>query len=323
MYASRSCRLVTLGGAFIALALTQAMAEETFDDDARRCHEIADRMALRGLHSYADEIRRGCPPHPSAVTLGESCSALADRMEGRGLPDYARRIREHCAFETGFPSSSADERVVPPRGVVRVRTGTCFAVSTAGDVLTAFHVVQGSTLIHVRISDGTVEIARVEKVDQGNDVALLKVDRNLTSYLPLGTARSTEVGEQVFTIGFPIPQFLGSEPKFTEGSVSALSGLEGRASQLQISVPVQPGNSGGPLVNESGEVVGVISSTVDVKSMLAATGGYLPQNVNWATKIDYASPLLAAQPRPAPRVASRRAAIDRAKRSICQVVGVE
>src|SRR5262245_34808783 len=89
--------------------------------------------------------------------------------------------------------------------------------------------------------------------------------------------RSVRVG--VFTVGFPATQILGSEAKFTDRSVSALSGLGGEATFLQVTVAVQPGNSGGPLVNNDGQVVGVVTSSAAVRSFLAETGT-LPQNTS-------------------------------------------
>jgi serine protease Do len=66
------------------------------------------------------------------------------------------------------------------------------------------------------------------------------------------------LGDAVFTIGYPTPDLLGTDPKYTNGTVSALSGLRGDASYPQISVPIQPGHSGGPLINEEGDVIGVV-----------------------------------------------------------------
>ena len=129
------------------------------------------------------------------------------------------------------------------------------------------------------------------------------------------------MGDWVFTFGFPTKSILGSEPKFTEGSVSALSGVGGEASFLQISVPVQPGNSGGPLANERGEVVGVIAASAALEPFLKATGT-LPQNVNWAVKAEYAQLLF--DPPTLSRVASnRRDAIEMAKAAICEVAVVK
>ena len=102
---------------------------------------------------------------------------------------------------------------------------------------------------------------------------------------------AVEIGDDVFTLGFPISDLLGKEVKYTDGSISSLSGLKGDATFFQISVPIQPGNSGGPLVNEKGNVVGIVTATAAVEAFYQATGS-MPQNVNWAVKGAYASLLL-------------------------------
>ena len=118
-------------------------------------------------------------------------------------------------------------------------------------------------------------------------------------------------------MGYPTQSILGGEPKFTEGSISALSGMGGEAAFMQISVPVQPGNSGGPLVNAEGEVVGIITATAAIELFLRTTGT-LPQNVNWAVKSDYAQ-LLFDQPPRRSKTSTREAAIARAIKASCRV----
>ena len=98
------------------------------------------------------------------------------------------------------------------------------------------------------------------------------------------------LGDQVFTVGYPTPSLLGSDPKYTNGTVSALPGIGNDASFLQISVPVQPGNSDGPLVNQNGEVIGVVVATADAPAFIRATDS-IPQNINLVVKSVFASAL--------------------------------
>src|SRR5207244_10462108 len=149
--------------------------------------------------------------------------------------------------------------------------------------------------------------AAMEKFSEANDLAVLRVAEAKTpTYLSVADQRSVSLEEQVFTIGYPAPDMLGSEAKFTEGAISSLS-VGGDAGYMQISVPVQPGNSGGALINGSGEVVGVVIATVSALSFLRETGT-LPQNVSWAVKGIFAVPLFDAPPR-SPRIPARDAAI--------------
>ena len=136
-------------------------------------------------------------------------------------------------------------------------------------------------------------------------------------YLSLGKAGALQLGDSVFTIGYPATDILGPEPKFTDGSISSLSGLGGEASLLQMTVPVQPGNSGGPVVNGQGYAVGVVTSSAAVRPFLKATGT-LPQNINWAVKADYAAPFFEA-PAAQPAAGDRTEAISRTIKATCMV----
>lgn len=165
-------------------------------------------------------------------------------------------------------------------------TGTGFAISNDGRIITAYHVVREAEKIEVRFNDEEWVEAKLLKHSQANDIAILKIDKKLTSFLKVENTKVLELGDKVFTIGYPVIGVLGEEPKYTEGTVSSLSGVQGEDSLLQVSVPIQPGNSGGPLVDDNGDVVGLITSTAAIEYFLISSGS-LPQNVNWAIKADY------------------------------------
>ena len=94
-------------------------------------------------------------------------------------------------------------------------------------------------------------------------------------------------GQEVFTLGYPLIQLQGQEQKATFGRVNALSGLQGNPRFIQMDVPIQPGNSGGPLIDRSGEVLAVVTSMLHQQTTYQMTG-VIPQNVNYAVKSDYA-----------------------------------
>ena len=162
-----------------------------------------------------------------------------------------------------------------------------------GKIVTCDHVIGDSTniLVESRI-DGIQRMpARVLVRDRANDIVLLSVAQNLTwGSLPLSSS-GPMLGEKVFTIGLPHSDLLGVAPKFTDGTVSSLSGYQDDPRVLQISVPVQSGNSGGPLCNMQGEVIGIVSHKLSAAKVFAWTGD-LPQNVNYAIKADYLECLL-------------------------------
>ncbi|WP_246503673.1 S1C family serine protease [Plastoroseomonas arctica] len=169
-----------------------------------------------------------------------------------------------------------------PNTGARVASGTGFVVAR-DVVLTNQHVVEGCNRILVRTADGrTLAATPPARVDQRRDLALLTVPGDPGPPL---TFRTNEVrrGEAVVTYGFPLSGVLSSGPTLTTGEVSALAGMQDNPVQFQISAPVQPGNSGGPLLDRQGHVVGIVVSKLNAQRIAARTGD-IPQNVNFAVK---------------------------------------
>lgn len=211
------------------------------------------------------------------------------------------------------PSEAIEKAPTIQKEVVTRSTGTGFAISKDGLIVTACHLVQEASSIKIHLHDGSIVTATIRTRDPFNDLAILKIKAPTPTYLPIAPLRSTKTGDRVFTIGFPISTLLGQEAKYTEGVISSLSGIKGTASFFQITVPVQPGNSGGALVNEDGFVVGIVSASAAILPFLADTGT-LPQNVNWAVKADYLR-LLIDPPKPVSTEVNREGIINRTKNS--------
>jgi S1-C subfamily serine protease len=126
--------------------------------------------------------------------------------------------------------------------------------------------------------------------DADLDVAVLRLRKRYVSAThrtppPLITSAKARSGEKVFTVGHPLAGLLSSEAKYNEGTISALSGMQDDQHLMQISVPIQPGNSGGPLANSRGEVVGLIVSTINGSALLKQSD-IMAQNINFAIKAD-------------------------------------
>jgi S1-C subfamily serine protease len=170
-------------------------------------------------------------------------------------------------------------------------TGTGFFITNDGTLVTNYHVVEGASEIVVVIPAEKKDFpATVLTVDSVNDVAVLKIDARSVG-APLAPYFNIAKGEEVFTLGYPLVALQGQEQKATFGRVNSLSGIQDDLRLVQIDVPIQPGNSGGPLINRQGEVVGVVTATLD-QIIALRTSGALPQNVNFAVKIDYILPTL-------------------------------
>jgi len=158
--------------------------------------------------------------------------------------------------------------------------GSGFVVSPGGDILTCAHVV-GSLNSATAWINGLRYSCSVLARDTNADLALLHVDNDHLPFRPMPFAADDHyaMGQDVFTMGFPLVSVLGSEPRLTKGLLSATVGIDDDPKFVQISASAQPGNSGGPLLNPRGEAIGVIALTLGGQS-----GGIVPQNVNFAIK---------------------------------------
>jgi len=136
--------------------------------------------------------------------------------------------------------------------------------------------------------------AKMVKAAAANDLALFKAEGRFAA-LPVAASRGVKLGGTVATVGFPNIGLQGFAPKLAKGEIASLSGAGDDARYFQISVPVQPGNSGGALVDERGNVVGVVSAKLSARAALASSGA-LPENVNYAVKSSYLLSFLESVP---------------------------
>jgi S1-C subfamily serine protease len=167
-------------------------------------------------------------------------------------------------------------------------SGSGFFVSVDGIVATNAHLIEDAGKISITVSNeiGTYDYsAKVLLVDKNNDVALLKIiDENFKglSVIPYGISDKSDVGETVFTIGYPLNDVMGTNFKVTDGIISSKSGISDDIRFLQITVPLQPGNSGGPLFNKTGNVIGITTARLNSDAV-----GTQIENVNYAIKASY------------------------------------
>lgn len=176
-----------------------------------------------------------------------------------------------------------DPAGLPEPGERASASGTGFIVAD-GKLLTNRHVIAGCARIVARNSAGTRVPARVQTADRERDLALLGVGPPIGPPLVFRNAPPVRRGEAVITYGFPLSGLLSSGPSLTTGNISALAGLRDNPANFQISAAVQPGNSGGPLFDSRGNVIGVVVSKLNAARVAQLTGGDIPQNVNFAVK---------------------------------------
>ena len=174
-----------------------------------------------------------------------------------------------------------DERLPSDREAAS-RSGTGFVVAD-GKVMTNNHVVDQCRRMVIRNASGTRLPARVDATDRRRDLALMTVSATAGPPLTFRDNPPVQRGENVVTYGFPLSGLVSSGPTLTTGDVSALTGLRDNPLHIQISAPVQQGNSGGPLLDAQGNVIGVVVSKLSAVRVAAVTGD-IPQNVNFAIK---------------------------------------
>lgn len=164
-------------------------------------------------------------------------------------------------------------------------TGSGFFI-TPSVVVTSNHVVRNASRIEIIYKNEIRLKGEVLAFDEGSDLALLKVSglEYLANPLTLANSNTVRQGSRVYAVGFPLPDIMGVQAKLSEGIISSTTGLQGDLTMYQISTPVQPGNSGGPLLNERAEVIGVVAGGLNAVNMFRQ--GIFPQNVNYAVKIN-------------------------------------
>lgn len=189
---------------------------------------------------------------------------------------------------------TANDNVIKSGNQSNLSSGTGFGISSNGIIVTNFHVIDGAKTIKVRGINSDFNKTYKAKVlvsDKNNDLAIIQIDDY--GFTSLGTIPYTiktglaGVGENIFVLGYPLRATMGDEIKLTNGIISSRTGFQGDITSYQISAPVQPGNSGGPLFDSQGNLIGIIN---------AKHGG--AENASYAVKSSYLSNLIELLPNP-------------------------
>ena len=200
-------------------------------------------------------------------------------------------------------------------------SGTGFIITRDGYVLSCHHVIKGAAKIEIFAGDKMYPASLIRE-DFNNDLALLKIDGSFPA-IAFSPQRSGKMGQDVFTVGYPNPGLQGISAKYTKGAISSLTGFQDDLRLYQISIPVQPGNSGGALLDENGNVLGIVMAMLDAKTTFQVSGS-LPQNVNYALKSLYAQAMIDTLPDVAGKLLtpskSKAEAIDNAQKSTVMVI---
>lgn len=241
-------------------------------------YEWLSIAAVEGIHSaqkIADELKPKISPEKLAEadahvrTLAKPAAPLApaDNLPGQNIPP-------------GAPDALTK---------VPVASGTGFFTTENGFLATNFHVVKEGARFEVE-RDHKKYPAKLILSDEEHDLAILKVDGQFPA-LEIAASDDVGLGDAVRTVGFPRPMVMGLSPKLSSGEVGSLMGIRDNPNEFQVSLPLQPGNSGGALVTGSGKVIGVVRAKLNGRVALFDAGGP-PENVNYAVKSNHLLNLL-------------------------------
>jgi len=222
----------------------------------------------------------GKPP-PLATAPRQGAAAVAGKPPPASGPDRPEPIQGRVAVTPpqGQRPPQAPQDPFAQRPMQRVSTGTGFVVAE-GRLLSNQHVVANCRAVNGVFAGNRRVPLTVLAADAERDLALLSGPRDAAPVLAFRDGPPRR-GDEVVTYGFPLTGILGSGPTLTTGDVSALTGLRDDPNTFIISAPVQSGNSGGPLLDRSGNVLGVIVAKLNAQRVAERTGD-LPQNVNIA-----------------------------------------
>ena len=218
-------------------------------------YDIVEEEGVVRFTSRVDEEEPAAQPEPSPTPLSKQASTR------EGEVDIEAEVQER-----GNP----------------VGNGSGFFIDTSGYFVTNEHVASAGRVFFVGSKNSGWRRAELIDTDEENDLALLKIEHQADPFTVSDSDQVT-LGQTVATIGFPNIELQGFSPKFTKGEISSLAGMKDDPATFQISVPVQPGNSGGPLFDEGGRIVGVVSARLNQDAAVALTGTHT-ENVNYAVK---------------------------------------
>lgn len=241
----------------------------TIKPDAAFCYENLGE-AFEGLGRFADARKA----YERAIGIGGY-----DKVNASAI-GAAQALLAKLPLEENLPTTEDNGKSGSLEATETKRFGTGFVISSQGHILTNNHVVAGCRTLATRDGKPLQVLGR----NGSSDLALLQADFVPSSVAVFRTGPASKLGDSVVAFGFPLPGLLSSDGNVSTGIQSATSGLQNDVRFIQISAPVQPGNSGGPLFDSSGHVIGVVVAKLDAVRVAQITGD-VPQNVNFAVNL--------------------------------------
>ncbi len=251
--------------------------------NSTRLHFVADcniGRATTAITAYYGEDRRLV--HSEAKTRINRSEFTAPEAGS----DIAEALAVACQRVAAGPQTNGEKKAEAqpaPKPVVRGSSSGSGIVISENHVITNQHVVNECDAYEVIDDANRATRASLMASDTQRDLALLSVDKRYATVARVRSDATPKLGESVTVVGYPLANVLGSKPTVGFGHISSTTGIRDNPTQMQISVPIQRGNSGGPVLDQAGNVIGVVVSKLDALKV-AQRMGDLPQNVNFAIR---------------------------------------
>ena len=250
------------------------------------CSRISDIEQKISLFQFDQET--GIMLEFDRTKIGKINVLKVKELEEREVQELEEREKKRL---NDFYAKRIDEKIYEEPHQATSLVGTGFLISKEGYIATANHVIDNASLIVVRFPFLNLDFnASLVSSNEDNDVALLKIPKikfkiNDIPFF-ISNQNKFDLGQDVYSYGYPLGENLGTKPSFSDGRISSFEGVNGDSTTYRISNPIQPGNSGGPVVDNKGRLLGIIVSSLDAVASLELADA-LPQNVNFAVKTDY------------------------------------
>lgn len=247
-----------------------------------RLHYVADCATGRltaALTAYYGEDRK-------LVHSEQRTQIRRSEFAAPDAPDVAEALSLACQrVADGAPATPPQATLKPaPKPAVRGSTsGSGIIISESGHVLTNHHVVNECDAHEIFEDNNRPIRATLLASDAQRDLAILWVEKRFNAVARVRSDAAPKLGESVTVVGYPLVTVLGTKPTVGFGHVSSTTGIRDNPTQMQISVPIQRGNSGGPVFDQAGNVIGIVVAKLDALKVAERVGD-LPQNVNFAIR---------------------------------------
>ncbi|MDB4091750.1 serine protease [Planktomarina temperata] len=255
---------------------------------ARRCGmNVPKPKAVKPTVTAPKVDENKCVNDTSKCSVAELCTRSSYLRSGKKVwrtDDTAKKFvaaAKKAGLSCGVAPDVAKSTPVPSNEKFKVASGTGFFVSEEGHLITNHHVIDGCGDVKVHLKGQTFVSTKIAD-DIRNDLAILKISQKPGHVFPLSTDSPFPL-QDVIVAGFPFGERVSSSLKFTQGIVSSVSGIGNDYSQIQIDAALQPGNSGGPILDEFGNVVAVAVAKLSLEKILEDFG-VVPENTNFGVK---------------------------------------